>query len=177
MKIFTYFLTSLCLILFTVGEVSAGNYVKAALYNLAEDLKIGNLTKMEVISLNSGVSAMMSITPELFDGMAADNVTPSMFMSQCEMPLSGAIDSSLAYLFSHAAETAVEAKSREIYWRLRFFGASNEPKYTIYMGTWYYNSTEVGVVVNSQRANVELKLEKWFENNIDYKRCLFRPSA
>jgi hypothetical protein len=151
--------------------------VKADLYKVIEDLKRGKLSKIEVIALHDSVSAIIGITPAIFDAMIGDEITPSMFMSECELPLSSAIDSALAHTFSHTAETAVESKPREIYWRIRFFDESNAPKYTVYMGTWYYNSTEVGIVINSHCANVDLKLEKWFENNIDYNRYLFQPSA
>jgi hypothetical protein len=173
------------LTIFAIGLVTcffstdgcASPKIKADLYKVIEDLKTEGLSKIEVISLHNTVTATIGITPDIFDAMVGDKTTPSMVMSECELPLSSAIDSTLAHILSHAAETAAESRPREIYWRIRLFGASNEPKYTIYIGKRYINATDVGVVINSDRANVDQALVKWFENNIDYERCSFRPSA
>jgi hypothetical protein len=187
MKVIAYFLVSPWFVILTIGlgavcfpliDVCGNNGgIQVDLSNLAKDLKSGSLSKMEVISISDMVTDM-DAKPQIFDEMVGDKVTPSMIMSQCELSLSGEIDSSLAPLFSHAAETVADPiPPRALYWRIRFFAASNELKYTIYMGTWYKNATDVGVVMNSKRANVDQKLEKWFENNIDYRRCVFRPGA
>jgi hypothetical protein len=187
MKVIAHFLVSPWFAILTIGlgvvcfpliDVCGNNGgIKIDLYSIAKDLKSGSLSIMEIISISDMVTDM-SVKPQIFDEMVGDKVTPSMIMSQCELSLSSEVDSSLAPVFSQAAETvAASTEPRDIYWRIRFFAASNELKYTIYMGTWYKNATDVGVVINYKRANVDQKLEKWFENNIDYERCVFRPSA
>jgi hypothetical protein len=161
---------------FLATAAHAGDEVKTMLGRLADDLRAGLILEMQVTSMDHTVATSVPVTPDVFDQMSmGSGEMHSLIMSQCNLVLSPANRSSLAQLFAQAAEGASEGKPDSIYWRVSFLDKPNMPLYSLYMGKWYYNDSNISVVFDSHSAAVSKSLVKWFENNVDFETCAMRP--
>jgi hypothetical protein len=163
-----------------VGVVSlpkayANDAARSEFSRLAEDLETNSLSKIQIISFSHAIATSVTVTPHIFDEMAASTTTSSMVMSQCDLRISGGINFALAHLFYRAAAQISESIPRDVYWRVQFYDAYNLIKYEIYLGRTYANADDVWVRINSIPANTAKFLTEWFETHVDLKGCVISP--